>query len=85
MPEKTKAEQQLYQQAYSLCRHTNVQGIFDCTTAGSFYFCSDDGKILPGTTAHKRCGNHRLLGQRNVANIRAKIKILNARLNATIV
>ena len=82
MPKKKKAERQLYDQASSLCRHTNVEGLFDCTKAAGFYFCSDDGKILPGTTAHKRCGNHRLLGQRNPANIRAKIKKLNARLNA---
>ncbi len=82
MPKKTKAERQLYEQAYRLCRHTNVQGIFDCTTKASFFFCSDVGKIIKGTIEHKRCGKHRLLGQRNAAYIVAHHKRLNARLDA---
>jgi hypothetical protein len=61
---------------YSICRHTNDQGEFDCSKCGYFFLRSDDGKALPGATANRRCGEHRLPGQRHHGNMFTSRKIV---------
>ena len=59
------------------CHHTNDKGEFDCNKSGTnFFLRSDDGKALPGATANRMCGKHRLPGQRHHTNMITNRKIV---------
>ena len=58
------------------CHHTNDKGIFDCNKSAGFFFRSDEGKALPGATANRMCGKHRLPGQRHHSNMFTSRKIV---------